>query len=129
MWFISRNCSKPTIRAYEANNGFDDERGDLKIFMNDHIMYRFEIVGKLGKGSFGQVLKCFDHKRKEYMAIKIIRNKKRFHRQAVVEVRVLETLRKNDPDDNKNVIKMREYFLFRKHLVIVVISSALLLNY
>ena len=63
------------------------------------------------------MLKCFDHKRKEYVALKIIRNKKRFHRQAVVEVRVLETLKRNDPEDNKNTIKMKEYFLFRKHLV------------
>jgi dual specificity tyrosine-phosphorylation-regulated kinase 2/3/4 len=31
----------------------------------------------LGKGSFGQVLKCFDHKKKEYVAVKVIRSKKR----------------------------------------------------
>ena len=55
------------------------------------------------------MLKCFDHKRKEYVALKIIRNKKRFHRQAVVEVRVLETLKRNDPEDNKNTIKMKEW--------------------
>jgi len=30
--------------------------------MKDHIGYRFEIMEKLGSGSFGQALKCFDHK-------------------------------------------------------------------
>jgi dual specificity tyrosine-phosphorylation-regulated kinase 2/3/4 len=37
-------------------------------------MYRFEIIEKLGRGSFGSVLRCFDHKCKEELAIKIIRN-------------------------------------------------------
>lgn len=31
---------------------------------------------------------------------------------------MLETLKRNDPDDNKNTVKMKEYFLFRKHLCI-----------
>jgi serine/threonine protein kinase len=35
----------------------------------------------LGKGSFGQVVKVFDHKLNVFMALKIIRNKKRFHHQ------------------------------------------------
>jgi dual specificity tyrosine-phosphorylation-regulated kinase 2/3/4 len=44
------------------------------------MLYRYEIVGKLGKGSFGQVVKAFDHKNKEFVALKVIRNKKRFHK-------------------------------------------------
>jgi len=35
----------------------------------------------LGKGSFGQVLKVLDYKTGSYKALKIIRNKKRFHHQ------------------------------------------------
>jgi serine/threonine protein kinase len=31
----------------------------------------------IGKGSFGQVAKCLDHKNNELVALKIIRNKKR----------------------------------------------------
>lgn len=47
-------------------------------------------MSKLGKGSFGYVLKCFDHKEKKYIALKIIRNKKRLQKQGMVEVRLLE---------------------------------------
>lgn len=45
--------------------------------LHDHIAYRYEVLEVIGKGSFGQVLKCLDHKTNEMVAIKIIRNKKR----------------------------------------------------
>lgn len=40
-----------------------------------------------------QVLKCRDHKTGELVALKVIRNQKRFHKQAQVEVKILEHLR------------------------------------
>jgi serine/threonine protein kinase len=45
--------------------------------LNEHIAYRYEIVKKLGKGSFGIVLRAFDHKTKEFVALKILKNQKR----------------------------------------------------
>lgn len=76
-----------------ANFGYDDERGDYNIVKGDHLAYRYEIVDILGKGSFGQVARCIDHKTGSLMATKIIRNKKRFHQQALVEVDILQKLR------------------------------------
>jgi len=32
----------------------------------------------IGKGSFGTALKCFDHKTKEQVALKIVKNKKKY---------------------------------------------------
>lgn len=46
--------------------------------MKDHIAYWYEILEPLGKGSFGQALKVFDYKTKEFFALKIIWNKKKF---------------------------------------------------
>ena len=76
-----------------TNFGYDDERGDYNIVTGDHLAYRYEIVDILGKGSFGQVVRCIDHKTGALVAIKIIRNKKRFHQQALVEVDILQKLR------------------------------------
>ena len=81
------------LQAEAANFGYDDERGDYNIVCGDHLAYRYEVVDILGKGSFGQVVRCIDHKTGGLVAIKIIRNKKRFHQQALVEVSILQKLR------------------------------------
>jgi len=99
-----------------TNHGFDDERGDYQIVMHDHVSYRFEVVGMLGKGSFGQVMKVFDYKTNQMRALKVIRNKKRFHHQALVEVKILDHLRTHDKE--QTIVHMGEYFYFRNHLCI-----------
>ncbi|KAF9178943.1 hypothetical protein BGZ50_007356 [Haplosporangium sp. Z 11] len=121
VYYVGQNCRNKRPANMETSNsnfGFDDERGDYLIVNHDHIMFRYEILDMLGKGSFGQVAKCYDHKTGEYVAIKIIRNKKRFHCQAVVEVKILSNLIKWDPEDKHNLIRMTDNFYFRNHLCI-----------
>ena len=74
------------------NSGYDDGKGDLYLTKHDHIAYRYEILSLLGSGSFGQVVKCFDHREKTHIALKIIRNKRRFEKQGLVEVNILTKL-------------------------------------
>lgn len=102
----------------QLNGGYDDENGSYNKVMHDHISYRYEILEVIGKGSFGQVIRAIDHKSGDHVAIKIIRNKKRFHHQALVEVKILDHLRRRDPDQHHNVIHMLDYFYFRNHLCI-----------
>ena len=81
------------VQSQKPNYGYDDDRGDYTIVPGDHLAYRYEIIDVLGKGSFGQVVRCIDHSKGSLVAIKIIRNKKRFHQQALVEVNILKKLR------------------------------------
>ena len=71
----------PKIKGSTVNShnfGYDDERGDYMVVLKDQLGFRYEVMDKLGSGSFGQALKCFDHKEQQLVAIKVIRNKKRF---------------------------------------------------
>jgi dual specificity tyrosine-phosphorylation-regulated kinase 2/3/4 len=105
--------------ANAANFGYDDERGDYVVVKNDHIGYRYEVQGELGKGSFGQVLKVFDHKTNDIVALKIIRNKKRFHQQAQVEIRILEHLKARDVEERSCTVVLLDHFEFRSHRMLV----------
>ena len=46
----------------KLNHGFDTDTNEYIHRYNEHIAYRYEVVKKLGKGSFGIVLRVFDHK-------------------------------------------------------------------
>ncbi|XP_016962058.1 dual specificity tyrosine-phosphorylation-regulated kinase 2 isoform X2 [Drosophila biarmipes] len=122
VWYFgqhaSKNYNKPAPTANTTNMGYDDDNGNYKIIEHDHIAFRYEILEVIGKGSFGQVIRALDHKTNTHVAIKIIRNKKRFLNQAVVELNILDELREKDADGSHNVIHMLDYTYFRKHLCI-----------
>jgi len=121
VWYYGKNSHKlmSSRKSNSNNSGYDDDRGDYHIVLHDHLGYRFEILSQLGKGSFGQVCKCFDYKNNSIAAVKLIRNKKRFHHQALVEVKLLQYIKDRDPHDQANIVHMSEYFYFRNHLCIV----------
>lgn len=110
--------SRRSSNEEDSNFGFDDSKGNYRVTLRDHIAYRYEILNYLGKGSFGIAVKCYDHKNKEEVALKIIKNKKKYYYQAGVELKILQFLRENDPDDTMNIIHMKDYVVFRSHLCI-----------
>jgi dual specificity tyrosine-phosphorylation-regulated kinase 2/3/4 len=119
IYFLGLNSLKINGSSSLRNNGYDDEHGDFIGIIGDHIAFRFEIIQIIGKGSFGQVLKCFDHKTKDPVAIKIIKNKKRFNKQAETEINILEYINKKDPEDKFHLIHKKDHLIFRNHLCIV----------
>lgn len=119
IWYFGAGAQKIRGTSAAANNhSYDDERGDYLIVLHDHILYRYEVMNPLGKGSFGQVVRVFDFKSNSYTALKMVRNKKRFHHQALVEVKILEHIRERDVESTSNVVHMLDYFYFRNHLCI-----------
>ncbi|OMJ75978.1 hypothetical protein SteCoe_24787 [Stentor coeruleus] len=118
VYFVGTINNKIVPKIECENHGYDDPHTDYLLVKRDHIAYRYEILSLLGKGSFGQVCECFDHKKKEKVAIKVIKNKPKFHQQARIEIKILQTMRECDPDDTKHIIRMKNYFMFRNHVCI-----------
>ena len=52
------------------------------------------------------------------VAIKVIRNKKRFQYQAGVELKLLKYLSQKDKNDEHNIVRIIDYEIFRKHLLL-----------
>ncbi|KAL4640677.1 dual specificity tyrosine-phosphorylation-regulated kinase 2-like [Arapaima gigas] len=117
IFFVGPNAKKrPGIIGGSNNCGYDDDQGSYIHVPHDHVAYRYEVLKVIGKGSFGQVVKAYDHKTHQHVALKMVRNEKRFHRQAAEEIRILEHLRKQDKDATMNIIHMLEHFTFRSHI-------------
>eukprot|EP00798_Chlamydomonas_sp_ICE-L_P023287 gene23287-30523_t len=81
----------------------DDPDGHYTYVLGDSLSSRYKILSKMGEGTFGRVLECWDRKHKDYVAIKIVRNIERYRHAAMIELEVLNTLESNDPDGNKLV--------------------------
>ncbi|XP_031782405.1 dual specificity tyrosine-phosphorylation-regulated kinase 2 isoform X2 [Nasonia vitripennis] len=119
IYFIGANAKKrPGIIGMPNNNDYDNDKGSYIHITHDHVAYRYEVLKVIGKGSFGQVVKAYDHKNHEHVALKMVRNEERFHRQAQEEIRILRNLREQDKDNTMNVIHMFDSFTFRNHMCI-----------
>lgn len=103
----------------DRNWGYDTNKGEYLLLKSDHIEYRYEILDSIGKGTFGQVCKCFDHLLKELVAIKIVKNKPKLNRQAMIEIKILKTLNKSDPSNTENIVRFKNSFTFRSHICMV----------
>jgi dual specificity tyrosine-phosphorylation-regulated kinase 2/3/4 len=75
------------------------------------------VLAIIGKGSFGQVFKAFDHKIKELVALKVIKNKPKYTAQAQVETRLLRYIAAEDTDKSSNIIEVKDSIMFRGHVV------------
>jgi dual specificity tyrosine-phosphorylation-regulated kinase 2/3/4 len=122
-----------------VNNGFDDEEGYYRLKAGDQIGYRYEIKKQdtpknnpkddsqsksqnkieIGKGAFGSVIKCYDHKTQTEVAIKMVKNQKKYYYQAAVEAKLLLLLKENDTENVERVVKLIDYFVWRNHLCLV----------
>uniref|UniRef100_A0A0D9XZ46 Protein kinase domain-containing protein n=1 Tax=Leersia perrieri TaxID=77586 RepID=A0A0D9XZ46_9ORYZ len=82
-----RRFASPPLRE-------DDKDGHYVFAVGDNLTSRYRINAKMGEGTFGQVLECWDRERKEMVAIKIIRGIKKYRDAAMIEIGMLEQLGK-----------------------------------
>jgi dual-specificity kinase len=60
-----------------------------------------KITRLLGQGTFGKVVQCYDRQEQRYCAVKIIRAVQKYRDASKIELRVLSTLSRNDPNNTK----------------------------
>ncbi|TVU29423.1 hypothetical protein EJB05_20988 [Eragrostis curvula] len=96
----------------------DDRDGHYVFAVGDNLTPRYKINAKMGEGTFGQVLECWDKERKEMVAIKIIRGIPKYRDAAMIEIGMLEQLGKYD-QSRSSCVQIRNWFDYRNHICIV----------
>ncbi|KAI9202231.1 kinase-like domain-containing protein [Polychytrium aggregatum] len=82
---------------------------------------RYRVVQKIGSGSFGDVMEAVDEQTSsgEHVAVKIIKNEEVYFDQGVIEVGILSYLNAVQGDRDYNIVRMKNYFIYKGHLCIV----------
>ncbi|KAL2459549.1 Serine/threonine-protein kinase AFC2 [Forsythia ovata] len=96
----------------------DDKDGHYIFELGENLTSRYKIHSKMGEGTFGQVLECWDRQKEEMVAIKIIRGIKKYRDAAMIEVEVLQQLGRHDKGSNR-CVQIRNWFDYRNHMCIV----------
>uniref|UniRef100_A0A674PK50 non-specific serine/threonine protein kinase n=1 Tax=Takifugu rubripes TaxID=31033 RepID=A0A674PK50_TAKRU len=78
----------------------------------------YEVLEFLGRGTFGQVVKCWKRGTNEVVAIKILKNHPSYARQGQIEVEILARLSGENADEH-NVVRALECFQHRSHTCLV----------
>jgi len=91
----------------------------------------FRVQSLLGQGTFAQVFRCLHIQTGQLVAVKIVKNKPAYTRQAAVEIDVIRALtttaNENDDDNeaspsslkNDYMVDMVCYFMYKDHLCLV----------
>ncbi|XP_075908921.1 dual specificity tyrosine-phosphorylation-regulated kinase 2-like [Petromyzon marinus] len=102
------------------NNGYEDDKHCYVPVKQEHLNFRYEVLKTIGEGGQGIVVKCLDHMTNILVAVKIhgtplsaIDNNFQLR-----EIKIGIILQESDTDDS-NIIKMLDWFQFRKHYTIV----------
>ncbi|VDM04148.1 unnamed protein product [Schistocephalus solidus] len=78
----------------------------------------YEVTSFMGRGTFGQVVKCLCRSSNRSVAIKILKNHPSYLRQGNVEIQILQTLSQQDTESH-NIVRAIECFQHKNHMCIV----------
>ncbi|CBJ27247.1 Dual-specificity tyrosine-phosphorylation regulated kinase [Ectocarpus siliculosus] len=108
-----------------GNDGMDNAEFNFIARVNDILEVpgtgtNYSVLDLLGQGTFGQVFRCQDHATKDIVAIKVVKNKPAYQNQAMLEIQVAKLLNETyDPNDTKNIVRLKDCFQFKNHLCLV----------
>ncbi|KAI9523494.1 Homeodomain-interacting protein kinase 2 [Dissostichus eleginoides] len=109
-----------TSTATSKNSGSNSE-GDYQLVQHEvlcSMTNTYEVLEFLGRGTFGQVVKCWKRGTNEIVAIKILKNHPSYARQGQIEVSILARLSTENADDY-NFVRAYECFQHKNHTCLV----------
>ena len=100
------------------------EQGHFYVVLGEDIdapsSSRYKILSLLGQGTFGKVVEAWDRTRKEYCAVKIVRNTPKYTRDAQLEVKYMERINQCDAIGTFAFARISRHFINDKgHMCIV----------
>uniref|UniRef100_A0A0D9V2G3 Protein kinase domain-containing protein n=1 Tax=Leersia perrieri TaxID=77586 RepID=A0A0D9V2G3_9ORYZ len=113
----------PTERAVVARGAAsppwrDDDRDGHYVFeLGENLNRRYKILSKMGEGTFGRVLECWDRETREYVAIKVVRSIRKYRDAAMIEIDVLKRLAENERYRSL-CVQIQGWFDYRNHICI-----------
>ncbi|MED6196067.1 Serine/threonine-protein kinase afc3 [Stylosanthes scabra] len=96
----------------------DDREGHYVFNLGENLTPRYKILSKMGEGTFGRVLECWDRQAREYVAVKVIRSIRKYRDAAMLEIDVLQRLSKGEIGISR-CVQIRNWFDYRNHICIV----------
>ncbi|XP_039519195.1 homeodomain-interacting protein kinase 1 isoform X4 [Pimephales promelas] len=106
-----------TTTKSSSSNG----EGDYQLVQHEilcSVSNSYEVLEFLGRGTFGQVAKCWKRGTNEIMAIKILKNHPSYARQGQIEVSILNRLSAENADEF-NFVRSYECFQHKGHTCLV----------
>ncbi|CAL1603974.1 unnamed protein product [Knipowitschia caucasica] len=95
--------------------------GDYQVVQHEVICSMkntYEVLDFLGRGTFGQVVKCWKRGTGDVVAVKILKNHPSYARQGQIEVGILARLSGENADEH-NLVRAFECFQHRSHTCLV----------
>jgi len=118
-YLINNQMSNETGVYYKnVEFGYTKEDGRYMFKIDESIVNRYQVISSLGKGTFGNVILCEDHKYKKKMALKIIKDIPRFVKAARTEIKILNLLYQNYCE-KYNLVSINKHFIYNSHIFIV----------
>ena len=99
-------------------NGLEDAR-ELPVSIGTILVGRYRVVAVIGKGSFSRVFQCLDLRLKLMVSVKVLRNDKDCLDAGLGEVKILALLAKHNQNGERPLVRLRDYFYYKEHLLIV----------
>uniref|UniRef100_A0A804QR89 dual-specificity kinase n=1 Tax=Zea mays TaxID=4577 RepID=A0A804QR89_MAIZE len=96
----------------------DDRDGHFVFDLGENLTRRYKILSKMGEGTFGRVLECWDRETHEYVAIKVVRSIRKYRDAAMIEIDVLNRLAENEKYRSL-CVQIQRWFDYRNHICIV----------